>query len=675
MIKLENEQLRLQKIIDDSWLGDAANVEIARTVFTDKNEEFSDDPMKYFLRIMMNPDNFYFTCKHILNIELLPFQLAIIKELWTRKYPILIGTRGLSKSFLLAVYAMLRALLTQGSKVLILGSGFRQSKVLFDYCEKIWYNAPVLRSICGGDKRQGPHRGTDQHTMNIGDSIIIALPIGDGEKIRGQRATHIICDEFKSHNVEIFETVIAGFGAVSSNPVEGVKSAARIAKMKELGLWNENKQAQYDRENFGNQVIISGTAYYEFNHFAKYWKRYKQIIYSKGEKRKLDAIFNNETPVDFNYRDYCVIRIPVELVPRGFMDEKNVALSKATASSGNYNVEYGAVFVKDSDGFYRRTLIETCVAPLTYSSGEIVNFKCTLRGNTHKKYIFSVDPASERDNFSITILELHETHRRIVYCWTTTKKIHRELISKGKVKELDFYSFAARKIRDLMKYFYCERIALDSQGGGIAVAEALHDLDKLETGEKLIWPIIDPEKENWTDNMDGLHIIEMINFADAKWVSEANHGMRKDLEDKVLVFPFFDPLSLAEAHTEDSQLKREYDTLEDCAYEIEELKDELTSIVHTQTGNSQRDHWDTPEIKTAGNKKGRLRKDRYSALLMGNMVARTIYRSIPEPEYKGCGGFATGMSGTKHFGKAMCEGPAWFTNSASSNGGFSVKRV
>ena len=33
-----------------------------------------------------------------------------------------------------------------------------------------------------------------------------------------------------------------------------------------------------------------------------------------------------------------------------------------------------------------------------------------------------------------------------------------------------------------MKVFPCEEIALDAQGGGIAIMEALHDKDKIQEG-------------------------------------------------------------------------------------------------------------------------------------------------------------------------------------------------
>jgi hypothetical protein len=73
--------------------------------------------------------------------------------------------------------------------------------------------------------------------------------------------------------------------------------------------------------------------------------------------------------------------------------------------------------------------------------------------------------------------------------------------------------------------------------------------------------------------------------------------------------------------------------------EIEELKNELSTIIITQTLNG-RDRWDTPEVKLPGNKKGRLRKDRYSALIMANMASRTMARNPEKYFQTAIGGWA-----------------------------------
>jgi len=289
-------------------------------------------------------------------------------------------------------------------------------------------------------------------------------------------------------------------------------------------------------------------------------------------------------------------------------------------------------------------------------SGE-VSFQPMLKGNPNGRYVFGVDPASEVDNFSIVIMELHEDHSRVVHSWTTTRSEHKEKIKAGVVKETDFYSYCARKIRDLMNVFPCQEIAMDAQGGGIAIIEALHDKDKIQQGELPIWPTIDENKEKDTDGDPGLHIVEMIQFAKADWVAEANHGLRKDFEDKVVLFPYFDSATIGLAISDDKIKNRLYDTLEDCVMEIEELKDELSMIIMTQT-TSGRDKWDTPEVKLPGGRKNRLRKDRYSALIMANMSARGIHRSPPPINYEAVGGFASRIvsdDGPKYIG------PSWFT--------------
>ena len=281
-------------------------------------------------------------------------------------------------------------------------------------------------------------------------------------------------------------------------------------------------------------------------------------------------------------------------------------------------------------------------------------------GDKDKKYIFGVDPASEVDNFSIVVLEVNADHRRIVHCWTTTRSEHKEKVKKGYSSESDFYSYCARKIRDLMKLFPCIHIAMDAQGGGVAVMESLHDNDKIKDGEIPIWPVIDDNKEKDTDGERGLHILEMCQFAKYDWLSEANHGLRKDFEDKALLFPAFDPLTFTISEHEDNTKARMFDTLEECVLDIEELKDELSMIQMTQT-TSGRDRWDTPQVVVGTGKKSKMRKDRYSALLMANMSARVLQRTPTQAEYEFYGGFATGGHKQKTDEK-LYNGPSWFAD-------------
>tara|TARA_Y100000296_G_C5128628_1_gene234240 strand:- start:504 stop:1133 length:630 start_codon:yes stop_codon:yes gene_type:complete len=207
---------------------------------------------------------------------------------------------------------------------------------------------------------------------------------------------------------------------------------------------------------------------------------------------------------------------------------------------------------------------------------------------------------------------------------------------------------------------------MDAQGGGIAVMESLHDKDKIQEGEIAIWPVIDEDKPADTDDERGLHILEMCQFAKYDWLAEANHGMRKDFEDKVLLFPFFDSISLGLSSSEDMLKNRIYDTLEECVMDIEELKDELSMIQMTQTP-SGRDRWDTPEVIVGVGKKSKMRKDRYSALLMANMASRILQRMPSQKEYTFFGGFAHDLQGYKtKNSEDMYSGPNWFTDNVKN---------
>jgi hypothetical protein len=1070
--KLTKEVL---KQLNEAWLKsyckEEPNYNPLDILRTDDTDEFE----KKLVWLLTQPDYFAFLVKYIFNVELLPFQVVILTELWKRKFPMLIATRGGSKSFLLALYALMRCIIMPNRKVIIAGAAFRQSRFVHEYMETIWKSAPILRDLC--DQDSGPTRSTDMCRMTLNGSTVTSIPIGTGEKIRGYRCQDLLAEEFGSHTREIFETVLAGFGNVSASPAEVVKSrAARnmaIAEGIDTDLFSKNPFG-----HTGNQIVICGTATYDFNHFAEYWKKYKSIIHSKGNTRELAKLFPDGVENGFDWKDYSIIRLPYESLPEGFMDEGNVARSKASVHSGIFQMEFSACvdgntlitttkgtkriidieigdlvlthkgrfrkvikktflyqsdkilefdaygcfqnlrittnhplyngentflaayeeskklslsrvtelsglisvdiadrthdyivkedyiyprssknllnnhitqqiinmsklgtsvkeiasslgisesciyelryakrpkraikrfisldynagllfgyyvsegsgsdsrsisfamdshedvplismikeleqsivstfntyfkiydgndntsnvficsrivydfiksvcpgvcydkimehdilfsnpefmkgyivgifngdghknkdfaiismtnldiinqlklvlsyfgiacgiykkeqtitkfkdkeylaaevfslavrglnyrkflsifypeydttapmsakiicddecavsqikkkqlipynslvynleieednsystlnatmhncFCKDSKGFFKRSMLERCVANATNEihlpEGQVV-YDALIKGRTDRRYVIGIDPASEIDNFCIVVIELHMDHRRIVHCWTTTKDSHKERVKLGLTTEDNFYSYCARRIRDLMQVFPTERIMMDSQGGGIAVSEALHETSNLAPGELPIWPVIDETKEKDTDDLAGLHLIEMVNFAKAEWTSEANHGMRKDFEDRVLLFPKFDPIVLSLSAEQDSLNNKLYDTLEDCVMEIEEMKNELVLIEITQTATG-RDKWDTPEIKVSGSKKGKMRKDRYSALLMANMGARNI-SLVEAAQYMSYGGFAEHASIENKKEPAEFIGPAWFT--------------
>lgn len=612
---------------------------------TDFDREY---PHYHVLKVLRDPEYFPLTCKLLYDIDIEAFQHVVLKVLSSKHMILMVACRGGGKSFLLALFAHLKMLFHQGWRIVVVGSAFRQSKVIFEYMEQIWSKAPILRDLVGGGKgrnnrEQGPRRDVDRCDFIIGDSICSALPVGpDGSKIRGMRANTIFGDEFGSINEEVFNNVVFGFASVGQNPVRDAREHRKVRALKAMGLWDEEDETRYLKTASHNQVVLTGTADYAFGHFAKTYRRWRDTIYSRGDARKLAEVYPEGVPLGIDYRDYACVRLPVGLLPPRYMQDKIVGAAKGKISKAQYLREYGAVFPMDSDGFFKRSLIEMCVVgksatPVIVRDQEVL-FYPSMRGAPNTYHVIAVDPASEKDKLAIVVLAMCGTHRRVVHVWTTDRRSHQAMKAVRSEVEGNYYQFAASKVRQLMHRFATSRIAVDAQGGGIPIMEALENLtaDEKQRGEQPIYPVKDPPgtpNRKPTDHKDGLHVIEIVQFANAEWTADANHTLKADFEQSKVLFPLWDTASEELALFDDKQAGRVKivdneevrlaDTLLDVAQDIEELKNELTTIQHSRLP-SGRERWDLPEIKLEGGKKGRQRKDRYSALLMANKVARDI---------------------------------------------------
>lgn len=611
----------LEYYLDNLWLelGDIRDIKLFNPF---DNEEWNDKTKipELLVENFRNPNFLPLFCKYILNISLVPYQSMALDALWKHSLPLLLGSRGSAKSFLLAVYAVCRAVLHQGARVVIVGASLRQAMVIFNYVQQIWDNAPVLRDIVG--KNNAPKKDVALCYWNCGRSKLVFLPLGNGETIRGQRATHVIADEIATIPKEVFETVVRGFAAVKSQGVHGnVVQAYKEKAARELGL---NVSAA-DMATFGiptilknNQIILSGTAFYQFNHFYDYFKYYNAVIKFKGDRHKIrESIPNIQLDNDIDPKDYCIIRLPYNYLPEGLMDTMVLEQGKATMDKNIFLMEYGTIFPSDSEGFYLASILNAATCPIKTSYGEI-NFAPKLYGQSEKVYVMGIDPASEDDNFAISILELNEDYRAIIYQWTTNRKTFEKLKKDGKVPKgiEDYNTFCIKHIRSLVRRFHITIICMDSGGGGISVKEGLRDPDKMDKGDL---PIFDMDDET-VKHERGWHMLKMIEFTDSAWRRESHYALKTDFSNKVLLFPNYDGAALMESNilTEDHN----YENLEDNYLNILEAKTEITLIKHGQTANGT-EKWDVPEIVGIGEGgKKKLKKDRFTSILLSNWAGR-----------------------------------------------------
>ena len=533
-----------------------------------------DDPMAEIVGLCFN--SFGWCSKYILNTELANYQMVFQQLLWSKKYPLLIASRGAAKTFSLAVYAVMRALFYQGSKIIVVSASFRQAKRIFEEIETIYKRAPLLRAAVG----EAPRRGVDHCIFNIGESVIKALPLGDGSKIRGERASCVLIDEVDSVDAEVFNVVVRGFAATQLDPMSKVKEAYIHGIAKRM-------------PNQGNQIVIAGTAGFNGGNFHKLFVQYLKIIQAEAcdyGYNLVDELGEDLGDTFIDSRNYGIVKLPWQRVPEGILDRDLISNAKITMSRMLFNMEYECLFADVSRGFFIYKSIDNA----TSKGSE--GFNVAIKGKSLQTYVMGVDPARTGDAFAIVVIEVGCPHK-IVYVET--------LINKK-------FSQSVRVMRKIMEKFGgVKRIACDLGGGGLTVEEMLELPEYFRGDQKAI---LNRNLDNKIK--DGDYIFDGINFS-SKWIEEANFLLQKNIEDCRIMFP---TKVINDRLYSDSATADEIDYVYN---EVNEMKKELYQISVTQTKNGNR-HFDIDPTMEAKRKKVRPRKDRYSALLLANYCANQI---------------------------------------------------
>jgi len=626
----------------------------------------------------------WMAAKVLCGIDLFPLQAAVYQEIYTRPYVILVGSRGFAKSWGGALTLMLKAGLTAsevhggpGMKAVIVGSGFRQSKIVFEYMEQIWAKSPVLRSICGPN--DGPKREQDRFTMRINGNTITAIPLGDGSRIRGIRANVIFVDEFNSVSEEIFETVVQGFAAVSSDPAANVEYyAERKSLMADIQKGGTDaigalKELEQTYNVSQNQIIISGTAGYHFQPLYKAFDRYKKFIESGGNITKLkQSMPNEEIPDGFDHKDYSICRIPYALVKDetfGFMDEKTIARAKVTMDEDRYLNEFETVFTADSLGFFKASTIHNNTIRYALSNvGEQIGENDCLG------HLFGMDVASEADRLAIAVIAVYPNHCKVKNVWTTDRKSFEMRRAEGLTKISDYYSFCVRKARELMQAYPPMQshpmgayMAIDQGGGGVAIRESFKDTDKIGPLEMPLYEMVEPGNPKPSDMFqDGDHCLWMVNFSGADLKGEFYYGGKKVIENGRVKFPEWDFVAIEKAAAQDADKMQKYinsikydpknpladnelvlyDTIEDTCMEVQRTIEELTGIVVTRSKTGNTTTFTTQGKKNAEGKIVYKHKDRATALLLALLLYQRYIAATDPAELLAMGiGTTKGGSG------------------------------
>lgn len=477
------------------------------------------------------------------------------------------------------------------------------SKFVFGEIEKMYEESPELRAACIKPPVRSPEycylkfHGAEN---KIGSSIQ-ALPLGDGGKIRGARFFTIICDELAQIPRDIIDIVVRGMMATSKNPME---NARKIEKQKKLFKQGKIKKIEGPEQN---KIIFASTAYYQYNHFWERIQGFQSILEEKIIKaKKLEKegkpipeelkVIRRGTSPNFGQIKHRIMMDDKRAIvffnfndpPEGFMNNDSIEEAKREMSDYKFKMEYLCFFPSDSDGFFKRSLLD--------KAREHRMFSCHLKSKGDDLiYIMGIDPARTGDNFAIAIyaIDIKKREMQLVMMFAYNKKTFPEMHNE---------------IRMLIKLYNIQEIGMDSGGGGQTIRDLLADEGSCPMGEELILQMGFEEHRF----MKGRHILELFEFSKYELVHTSNHNLLSSLQHGELKIAAPPPCG-GETITPELELADE---------EIEQTLEEMQNIVVKSTATGKM-HWDT---STKAQK-----KDRYSAALIGYHMASSYLLSINKP--------------------------------------------
>jgi len=598
-----------------SW---KTGIQESRSRFPDINKEIleidgylEEEEAKILLYkfLRQNPS---FAAEFITGVRLFPFQHMAIKGMMETDYFLGIWSRGMSKSFSTAVFALLDAILNQGVHIGIISKSFRQSKMIFTKMEEI-AASPKAAFLSQCITRVS--KANDQWVMELGASKITALPLGDGEKLRGFRFERMIIDELLLMPEKVLNEVIMPFLSVIKNPTERQETYDIETEMIKQGKLKEE-----DRHKWPNNKIIGlSSASYRFEHLYKMYCQYESLILNENEQDKAHRVI-----MHFSY----------DVAPQQLYDQNLIDQAKATMSQSQFDREFMAVFTDDSSGYFKVSKMMECTIP--DGEGQSVE----VVGEPSDEYILAFDPSwSESegsDDFAILMIKLNRD----------TKKgtvVHSYALPGANLRTHIVY------MAYLLKNFNVVSVVGD-YNGGVQFLNSCNE-SSIFKNEGLKLNIIDADLDDHQEYEKGLRDLKrqynkenqtyvFLRKPSSKWIRYANELLQASFDHKRIFFAGgamnddynkqrkakipIKKLKFIKNYENNSEPSKMIDFVEHQKDMMDLIKVECAMVqVSTSTQGTQ--SFDLPLNLRKQKGADKARKDSYSALILGNWMMHTFY--------------------------------------------------
>lgn len=161
-----------------------------------------------------NPQRF---CKDYLNIHLKLFQKILLYAMMCNNYFMFCASRGLGKTWLTALFCVVRCILFPGTKICVASSTRVQAnevllKITDDFCKNYDWGSDLLNNEIS-NKSVGQNNAVIEFKNGSWIRVVTASDNG-----RGARANILIVDEFRMVDLDVINTVLRKFLTAPRTP-------------------------------------------------------------------------------------------------------------------------------------------------------------------------------------------------------------------------------------------------------------------------------------------------------------------------------------------------------------------------------------------------------------------------------------------------------------------------
>jgi len=380
-----------------------------------------------------NPHRF---ASEYLNIHLRPWQQLVIWGMFHNNYSMFMAARGLGKTWITAVYCIIRCILMPESKIVVASGVLSQAmKIVTEKIPEIMLNSPMLKREIFEIQSNS---NSDKPNVSFHNGSWIKV-VPSTENARSARANVLILDEFRLIDFKIYKDVLRRFLATSRQPRYLIKS-------------------EYSHLQERNIEIFLSSCKYKFE-----WSydRFKVFYNSMLQEKKY---FLCGLPYQISIMSGLVMKAQLQ-------DEIN----EEDWDNISWLMEMECKFFGESEkAYFKLDKIEACrrneqpfYLPHVYNY--VNNKKFALPEKIHnEKRIISCDiatmsgDANDASVFSLITLTPNKTNTAYI-----RSVVYMENVIGGHTV------YQALKIRYLYEYFQCDYIVLDTQNAGISIYDSL----------------------------------------------------------------------------------------------------------------------------------------------------------------------------------------------------------